>query len=382
MMAHSLKRRTWALIGVMVPLLALFIFVAIRSGPLAPVAVTTVTVEEQALTPALFGIGTVEARHTYRIGPTLAARVKQLLVDVGDKVQAGQLLGEMDPVDLEDRIRSQQATVQRATAAYREAQSRQVYAKAEADRYERLLARQLASEELVAAKRQEFNIADASLDAAREDLSRSQHDQQALTAQRENLKLVAPVAGLVVARSADPGTTVVAGQSVIEMIDPNSLWVNARFDQLSATGLASGQPAALALRSRAAQTITGEVLRIEPVADAVTEEILAKIIFQNPPAPLPPLGELTEVTVQLPALSAAPIIPNAAVRRVDGVLGVWKLVGDDIQFTPITLGTGNLDGQIQIRSGLHAGDEVIVYSEKALSAMSRVRVVEHFRSPT
>ena len=64
-------------------------------------------------------VGTVEARYTYRIGPTAAGRLKQLAVEVGDVVQAGNLLGEMDPVDLDERIRAQSAAIKRAEAATR-----------------------------------------------------------------------------------------------------------------------------------------------------------------------------------------------------------------------------------------------------------------------
>ena len=129
------------------------------------------------------------------------------------------------------------------------------YAKAEAHRYEQLLTKKLASDEMVAGKRQELKIADAALEAAREDLARSRHDHEALVAQRDNLRLVAPVDGLVVAREADPGTTMVAGQAVIQLIDPASLWINARFDQISASGLTAELPAAVMLRSRGGQTL-------------------------------------------------------------------------------------------------------------------------------
>ena len=56
------SRRVWMLLAVLVPLAVLLVWVAIRSGPLAPVEVTAVQVEERAIEPALFGIGTVEAR--------------------------------------------------------------------------------------------------------------------------------------------------------------------------------------------------------------------------------------------------------------------------------------------------------------------------------
>ena len=70
---------------------------------------TAATVEARSLAPELFGVGTVESRYTYRIGPTAAGRVRRLLVDVGDRVTAGQVMGEMDPVDLDDRVRAQEA---------------------------------------------------------------------------------------------------------------------------------------------------------------------------------------------------------------------------------------------------------------------------------
>ena len=372
-----LQGRTLALLAVIIPLLVLFIYVGLRSGPLAPVAVTVASVESRAITPALFGIGTVEARYTYKIGPTFAGRVKRLEVHVGDQVKAGQVLGEMEPVDLDDRVRSQESVFKRAEAALREAEARQAYAQTQARRYEQLFAVRSTSEEIVTTKRQELQIADAALSAAREDIARARSDREGLVAQRSNLRLIAPVDGVVAVRDADPGTTIVAGQAVVEVIDPKSLWINARFDQISASGLAGGLPALIVLRSRGGQTLKGRVLRVEPKADAVTEETLAKVTFDNKPEPLPPVGELAEVTVDLPALPAAPLIPNAAVQREGDKVGVWQIVDGDLHFSPVKLGASDLNGYVQVREGLKNGDQVVTYSEKALTARSRIHVVDH-----
>ena len=372
-----LQGRTLALLAVVVPLLALFVYVALRSGPLAPVKVTVATVETKSITPALFGIGTVEARHTYRIGPTFTGRVKRLDVEVGERVKSGQVLGEMEPVDLDQRIRSQEAALKRAKAALSEAEARHSYAETQLRRFEKLFEVRSTSEESVTTKRQELRIADAGLSAAREELSRVGFDREALEAQRANLKLVAPVDGLVAQRNADPGTTVVAGQAVVEVIDPQSLWINTRFDQISAAGLASDLPARVALRSRSGQQTEGRVLRVEPMADAVTEELLAKVTFETQTEFLPPIGELAEVTVDLPALPAALVIPNAAIRRVGDNMGVWQIVNEGLQFTPVELGASDLDGLMQVKEGVSSGDQFVVYSEKALTARLRVHVVEH-----
>jgi len=167
-----LQRRTLALIAVIAPLLVLFVYVALRSGPLAPIAVTVATVESRSISPALSGIGTVQARYTYKIGPTTAGRVARLHVHAGDAIAAGQLLGEMDAVDLDDRIGAQQAAIKSGEAAARQAEATQVFAQAQASRYEKLLAVRGTSEESVAIKRQELAVADATLAAAREDVNR------------------------------------------------------------------------------------------------------------------------------------------------------------------------------------------------------------------
>jgi RND family efflux transporter MFP subunit len=384
------SRRTLALVAVMAPLLALFAYTILRSGPLAPIPVTTTVVAEEAITPTLFGIGTVEARYTFRIGPTAAGRIKSVAVDVGDWVRAGQPVGEMDPVDLDARLDAQAEALKRTEAETRaaaamltEATARNRFAESQARRYTKLFAENVGSAEVVETWRKDAQAAaagqlnaQARLEASRHEMARLEADREGLLQQRDNLRLVAPVDGFVTIRHADPGTTVVAGQAVVEMIDPASLWVNVRFDQVWATGLAAGLPAAIALRSRDGTPLAGRVLRVEPMADAVTEELLAKVAFDPLPASPPPIGELAEVIVTRPIEPAAPVVPNAAIRRIDGRLGLWEVIDGDLRFTPVRLGATDLDGRTQIREGLKGGERVVVHSPKALTARSRIRVVE------
>ncbi|MHB8059148.1 MAG: efflux RND transporter periplasmic adaptor subunit [Desulfuromonadaceae bacterium] len=386
----SIHRRALTVAAVLVPLLVLLVYVALRSGPLAAVPVTVVTVESRAVTPALFGIGTVEARYTHKIGPTFAGRLRRVDVQPGDRVKAGQLLGEMDPVDLDDRIAAQTAALKHAEANIlavkaqrREAADRNSFAEVQAKRYEQLLAIRSVSEENTEAKRQELQVthsvlsaARANLDASRQEFSRLRSEREGLIRQRANLRLVSPVDGVVSRRDMDPGTTVVAGQSVVEVIEPGSIWINVRFDQQRAMGLKNGLPAQITLRSRADQPLAGRVSRVELHADPVTEEILAKIEFTLLPHTLPPLGELAEVTVALPAQKPMPVVPNASVQRVGSRLGVWIVESDGLRFAPVKTGASDLDGRVQIVEGLKGGERVVVYSQKALKTGSRIKIVE------
>jgi len=391
----SNKGKSWTLAAIMLALLLAFIFVALRTGPMAPVSVTVMTVERAAITPSLFGIGTVEARYVHKIGPTLAGRVLRVDVEPGDLVRAGQVLGEMDPVDLDDKIIAQTAAMQRAEAAVHavesqilEANARVTYAKAQALRYSQLGKSQVVSAEAVGAKQQEFQIAQAALstiranlEAARQEKSRLVSELNGLQRQRSNLKLVSPVAGLVSRRDADPGTTAIAGQSVIEIVDPGIRWINVRFDQKRAQGLRAELPAQILLRSQSGKSLEGKVTRVESHADSVTEEVLAKVEFRQRPEKMPSIGELAEVTVALGQLQETPFVPNASVQRVDGHMGVWVLEDGDLRFVAVRFGASDLDGRMQALEGLTVGQQVVVYSQKTLTANRRIKIVDSLAPP-
>ena len=377
-----------ALGGLALLLVGALAFVALRTGPLAPTRVTVTQVQEGRLSPALFGIGTVEARRSWMVGPTVAGRVLSVKVDVGDAVKAGQLLAEMDPVDLDQRLNALEASLARAgstqaaaQAQVRDATARRELAAVNARRNQDLAAQNFISAGALEARLQEKASADAALQAAQanlagagQDVARQRAERAALAQQRGNVRLQAPADGLVTSRDAEAGSTVVAGQPVLRLIDPASLWVRLRVDQGRSAGLAPGLKASIVLRSQPRTPLAGQVARVELLADSVTEERIAQVAFDA--AAAASVGELAEVTLQLPDTPASLLLPNASIQRQQGQVGVWRLDGGKPVFALVQLGTHSLDGQVQVLNGVKAGDEVVVYSQKALSAGARVQVVD------
>jgi HlyD family secretion protein len=369
-------------------LIAGFGLVVARSGPLSPIQVTTLRVEATSLSPAIFGIGTVEARRSYLIGPTAAGRVKAVHADVGEAVVAGQLLAEIDPVDLDERLRSTEAaharaasSVAAAAAQRKDALARQQLAELNAKRYRDLGSKNFVSTSAVEAKQQELDSAQAAVEAsaanlqgARQEQLRLKADQDGIRQQRSSLRLLAPRDGLVIARDAEPGSTVIAGQAVLRLVEPDSFWVKARLDQGRSSRLAVGQPVDIVLRSNAATTLPGSVARIEPVSDSVTEERIAQIAFERIPEGLS-VGEMTEVTVKTGTAQTGLLIPNTAIKQMPQGSGVWKLKEGKPILTPVRLGSTSLDGSVQILDGLAAGDEVVIHSERELSEGARIKVL-------
>ncbi len=369
-------------------------YVSLRTGPLAPIKVTVTHAHEGSLAPAIFGIGTVEARRSWMVGPTVAGRVLSVKVDIGDAVKAGQLLAEMDPVDLDQRITALDASLARAGSAQlsaaaqvTDATARRNLALANTKRNQDLARQNFISTGALEARMQEQTSADAALQAAQanltgagQDATRLKAERAGLAQQRGNVRLLAPADAIVTTRDAEAGSTVVAGQPVVRLIDPDSLWVKLRVDQGRSSGLATGLKASIVLRSQPQTGLPGQVARLELLADSVTEERIAQVAFAQTPASAS-VGEMAEVTVQLPATAAALLLPNACIQRIQGQTGVWRLNGDKPEFASVQLGASSLDGQVQVLTGLSKDDRVVVYSEKALKTGARVKVVDALVKP-
>ena len=390
----ALPRQVWfGLFGVL--LLAALAWAVLKSGPLAPIKVTVVQAARGDLSPGLFGIGTVVAQRAYVVGPTTAGRVRRVLVDVGDAVRAGQLLAEMEPVDLDARVTAADAAMARADGAVatsaaqlRDAVSRQQLAASEVRRYVDLGSKGFVSASVIEGKRQQQASADAqvaaaesSLASARQDVARLDAERAGARQQRGNVRLLAPVDGMVTARDAEPGSTVVAGQAVLKLVDPASLRVRTRIDQGRSVGLRTGLPAQVVLRARPDESLPGKLSRIDPLSDSVTEERVADVVFDALPPGLS-IGDMAEVTLQLPTLNDVLLVPNAALRQRAGRTGVWLRADGRLRFVAVKAGARSLDGRVQILDGLKAGDQVVLHSERDLDDGSRIAVVDALPAAT
>ncbi len=366
--------------------LAAFFWLVTTRGPLAPLNIESGVVSTTTLTPSVYGVGVVEARLSYAVGPVAPGRVLRVLVDQGETVKAGQLLAEMDPVDLDQRVQAAESSgsrsrknVQMAQAQVAEAESRVKFVRMNRDRDLKLFEQNVLSKQAMDNSNNEVERAEASLTSvraaaavAKQDVGRVDAEAQGVATVRDSLRLLSPIDGVIVSREAEPGTTVVAGQAILRLVAPESLWVRTRIDQSRAHGVSVGQKADVVLRSRPGVKMPAQVARIEMQSDSVTEERLVNVSFDPQPADLY-IGELAEVTVQLPAVSDALVVPSSAIARQAGESGVWQSVDGVARFKKVEVGSQGQAGVVQILSGLKEGEAVIVHSSAQLKDDARVK---------
>jgi HlyD family secretion protein len=360
-----------------------------RSGPLAPTKVTVVQASQSRLTPALFGIGTVEARRSYLIGPTVAARVRAVAVDVGDSVKAGQLLAEMDPVDLDertaahrrlDRPRRQRHGRSGSTAARRAAPSvnwrRSTH---------------------VAMSNWEHRTSSAPAPSRPDCRNRPRPKPGSRCAGQPRRGAAGPAAAECRTGRAAPAARqrAPAGAQRRRRREPRC---RTRLHRRGRAGRGAGDRARVAvgqgcastrgvrrdwpsgcraqivLRSNPGSGRSGKVARVEAVSDSVTEERVAQVSFDQLPASLS-IGELAEVTLSLPPRPAPCCCPTPH-QAPQGQTGVWR---DRRTALPpsrrCAWGQASLDGQVQVLEGLKAGSRRRLQREGTRPG-SRIKVVD------
>lgn len=342
-----------------------------------------------ALEPTVFGIATVQAKGSYMVGPTATGRIAKLYVDQGDRVKAGQIIGEMDPLDLEQGIAASSAGVnasrhnlEHAQAAVVDARSRNQLAQETWSRYAQLFENGAISKETLDAKRNDAQVAEAAVSAAlsnyesaRCGIDQSSAEYQGKLEQKKNLLLISPTDGVVVSRLAEAGSTVVGGQAVFNIMNDKEIWLKTRIDQARTAGIIEGQAATVILRSQPHQKYQGKVVRLDVQGDTVTEEKFVNVQLENGATRMG-LGDAADVTIALPKAENAIYVPAAAVKNENGASHIWLVQNGRVVRREIVTGVQTRDGVVEIASGLTEGETVVVHSKSILTDGAKVRLVK------
>jgi HlyD family secretion protein len=367
---------------------------------LRPAQVTTAEVAMREISPAIQGVGTVEAKVVVQLASKIAGRVIAIEVDQGDTVRAGQTLIRLEnseagadvegaaaalertklavPAQQAALLRAQ-ATLSAANAAVARAKANQKLARANAERWRQLIASgvvsqidletrvmeaQVADEDLKSAEAQgqvalkEIAAQEATLKIAQNEIATATAALAAALARKAYTIITSPIDGYVVSRELESGSAVNPGTPILKLADPLTAWVTVFVDEREAGPIAVGDKADVALRSLPGNKLCGKIARIERESDRVTEQRAVNIAFDNPPPRLT-LGEQAEATIYPPTKRAAALPLGAVVRMPDGV-GAWTVVDGTLRFRRARLGVVDPAGWIEVVEGFSAGERVVV----------------------
>ena len=368
-----------AAIAVVAAVAGTLLYLALR-----PKAVEVARAREGTVREEIHAPGTVQARVPVAISSRLTGAITRVLVDVGDHVTKRQLLVSLDDTDLRAKLESSKAAAAAATENVAAAEAALDKARADLElarlnhaRSSELVKKQYVSQAEHDASTAALHVAEASevnarkqIAARRAELARSEHEQSVAAAQLAYARIQAPMDGVVTRRLLEPGSVVVPSSPILQLVDPESLWVAALVDESLVGRVTVGQPAEIRLRSGA--RVKGTVARVTLQSDPVTRELEVDVAFDTHATRFS-INEEAEVTI-MGKPDRGLTVALAALTRRDGAQGVFVLRAGKAAFAPVRLGvSGRKDARVL--EGLEPG-EAVVLSPSRVEAGQRVRPVE------
>jgi RND family efflux transporter MFP subunit len=323
----------------------------------------------------------------------VAGYVKAINVDVGDRVQAGQLLAVLELPELQDEMNQDDANVRRADQEVKRAEADLQRAES-AHEVAHLGATRLAGvskarPNLVAQQDVDEaagrdRVAEAQVATARASLASGQQQVEASRAAQHRTQtlfgyaqITAPFAGVITHRYADTGAMIQAGTSsqtqtmpLVRLSQNTRLRLVIRVPESAVAHVHTGAPVDLTVDALH-RTFTGTVARFADRLDTETRTMDVEVDVPNPSLELVP-GMYADARLVLDQARGVLIAPVEAIDRTSGTPQLFVVTsGGIVDVRPVTLGLDAGD-RVEIKSGVSAGDEVVTANRAQLRAGLRV----------
>ena len=326
-------------------------------------ATDVVTVRVQALTRTLAVSGGLKAATSAVVRTKIASEIKSLTVREGDTVKAGQVIGRLDTTEFEWRVKQAEQTA--------------LAARTQLDIAKRTLAnsRALVEQGFISATGLETSIsteagAQASYQAA---LAATELARKA----RADSILIAPIAGIVSQRLAQPGERVAVDAKVVEIVDLSRIELEAAVAPEDVGSVQVGQLARLGVDGLA-EPATAKVVRINPSTQAGTRAVMVYLALQPQAGLRQGLFARGSIELQRKEALVAPVASVRVEQARPYVLAVRD--GRTLQRTVVlgARGDAQFDGRtepaIVLSAGAAAGDLLLRASAGALRDGTAVRL--------
>jgi RND family efflux transporter MFP subunit len=348
------------------------------------VAVSAVTAATETWPLIYEATGTVRARTSAVISAKLMGYVREVKVQAGDRVREGQVLVTLDTRDLDANSRRAEAAREEVRTAVPEADSAVAAAKASLDLAQVTFDRMQDLFQKKSLSDQEFDETSARLKAAQAayDIARArriqmnsklaQVDQEVRSAEvtRSYADVVAPFAGLITAKSVEPGSLALPGTPLLTIEREGTYRLEAGVEESHLAAIRVGQPVSVTLDG-VDRTIDGRVSEIVPAVDAASRAYIVKIDL--PAIPSLRSGVFGRAAFQFGSRPLLAIPAGAVTER--GQLQSVLVADNGVAQTRLITTGQKINDRIEVLSGLSAGEKVIFpLLAQGLSDGTRVEV--------
>jgi RND family efflux transporter MFP subunit len=328
-------------------------------------AALTVEATHRDFSSSVKAIGTVKPKigAEVRMGSRLSGRLERLPANIGDKVEEGQVLAELESADLRAIVARFIAAAAVARGKIADAEARVRLSEAVYQRHQRLIRTNAISQQVVDEAAREHQSALVGVEIAKMELELVQAQLREAEVTLSYATIKAPISGIVASVTTQQGETVAAGLTAptfLTIVDLDRLQVNALVDEVDIGKVRIGQRVVFNVDAFPAQDFSGQVTAIYPsatIVDNVVKYVTAVDINETKLGLLRP--EMTaNVQIMLETRTVL-AIPTRAIRQENGRSIVYVAKGIDSEVRPIRVGWR--DGSwAEVVEGIAAGERILL----------------------
>jgi len=308
-------------------------------------------------------VGTVTSPHASQISTSVEGLISTVFYDSGAEVKQGDILLELDSEIEEAAYKQAEAQSAQAAAEVKDAERRLKIA-------ESLAKRDYGPQNAVAAGQAEVEIDSATFDGHKAEQKR----REAILARH---KLPAPYDGVISKRMAEVGQWVTPGTAVFELVAMHDFRIDVPVPQDYFARLRDGAEVSIEFNALPGEAIPAKIGALIPVSDPDARTFTLRVLPERDDIPITP-GMSASVTINLDTGKRDLVVSrDALIRYPDGRITVWVVEqdGDKMSVTERRIEIGlAFDGVVQVRSGLKAGDRVVVRGNESLREGQTVRL--------
>ena len=322
----------------------------------APV-VRTMTVGASATNDTVTYPGEVRGKYESKLAFQVAGKIIRRDVNLGDRVSAGQVLMEIDPKDVIEKVRA-------AEAAYTAADTQARLASDNYARYESLHSQGAVSTMVRDQYRTQYEASAATLNQAAANLTAAENQMSYTT-------LVADHDGSIASISGEVGQVVAAGSPVVTMVQDEGREIEIHVPENHIGSIYPGENAKVTFWALSNVTAMGRVTDISSMADSVTRTYTVRVAVDDFPAAAR-LGMTAKVEFKGKG-SMGILLPQSAIYQRGDKPKVWVVTDGKVHLKEVV--TAGYDGDnVKITSGLSDGDVVVTGGINQLSEGEDVRM--------
>jgi RND family efflux transporter MFP subunit len=312
--------------------------------------------QQQQVPLGLSSTGTVHARESAVVSAQVMGRIQQVLAHEGDSVRAGQSMVVLDDAALRASVEHAQAGVKAAQNAQDAAQTNAALSASTLDRYKQLESEKSVSPQEMDEVSRRAEAATANLEAVRAQTDAARAQESGARTMMSYTRLVAPFAGVVTARMADPGTMASPGVPLLQVDRAGALQLQASVDESAIGAIHKGMKVQVTVDGGSSANLAGTVAEIVPVADPSSHSFLVKIDL---PSSIQLRAGMYGTAMFSNGTKQAILIPRSAVVSRGSLSCAYVLDSQGIaQLRYLTLGAPQGD-LVEVLSGVSAGDKLV-----------------------